>query len=801
MIRIERHWCNLFLFFLYAAIVSGCHSGGSETKEPAYGYAVIEGLLGEANVSFFDLASGEAIATSRTGACSCKTRPECGRFAIPDAVSLNVLSKPIRIEVVGGFDAATGKPFTGRLEADIESPVSDSSITVSPMSTLLHFVQRLETNTTGVIERVFLAPATAESFYRFSFPDIQKLPFKNRMFYKRLLESGWLEALDENGSTVTAWLLEDSDGDGLENLEEILHLCDTRDTDSDRDGLEDGFEVAESLDPFDPDSDGDSISDGNETYVFHTDARKADTDEDFLPDAVEITDGTDPLDPDENRDGVPDGLEGDPFFDEQWYIRSDGDAVANTAGATTVPGNDLGILDLNHITLGAGIVQIVDSGVDAEHEDLNVDLDHSWNVVTHTHDPTPVHYHSSDPVTTFYNGHGTAVAGIVAARANNGKGIRGIAPRIKIAGSNWLETENIDDLDLLWFSASNADEILVSNNSWGGSFVEDTAFEEILRAGTSQLRNGLGRIYVFAAGNDREEHGNANLSYITNNPYVVTVGAINHRNEVASYSSKGSNILVTAYGGEHYYSAPTIMTTFLTGESMTEEELGGRKGPVTVGDDIRRAYTFAMNGTSAAAPMVSGAIALVLDVCPQLSYRDVKWIIAHTARRIDPENESWIRNGAGLYHSVDYGFGLIDTIAMVDRCRNKGYAPLPDEQIYSVQSGDLHINIPDRGDPVFVNLHVPKDMIVEWMGLTAEIDHPYAGDIQIDIISPSGTDMPLIQPNFLNFNAYKRGFRFGSVAFMGERSAGRWRIRVQDMLEEDSGTLRSLKLEIRGHLQ
>ena len=85
------------------------------------------------------------------------------------------------------------------------------------------------------------------------------------------------------------------------------------------------------------------------------------------------------------------------------------------------------------------------------------------------------------------------------------------------------------------------------------------------------------------------------------------------------------------------------------------------------------------------------------------------------------------------------------------------------------------------------------------MGLTLDINHPYAGDIDVSLISAKGTKSHIIEPNFLKNNAYNGGFRFSSVALMGERSKGIWQIKIKDLLKDDTGVLKGVKLEIWGH--
>jgi len=86
-----------------------------------------------------------------------------------------------------------------------------------------------------------------------------------------------------------------------------------------------------------------------------------------------------------------------------------------------------------------------------------------------------------------------------------------------------------------------------------------------------------------------------------------------------------------------------------------------------------------MNGTSAAAPMVSGIIALINEACPNLTYRDVKYLIAKNAKKIDLNNSSWVINSASISFSTDYGFGKIDAYKTIKACQNS-YTNLPKQQ-------------------------------------------------------------------------------------------------------------------------
>jgi kexin len=188
-----------------------------------------------------------------------------------------------------------------------------------------------------------------------------------------------------------------------------------------------------------------------------------------------------------------------------------------------------------------------------------------------------------------------------------------------------------------------------------------------------------------------------------------------------------------------------------------------------------------------------------VDACPNLSWRDVKWLIANTSTKIDQENPSWIKNSAGLTHSIDYGYGKINPLQMIEKCRSKYYQSLPEMQYAQKSHLDLNTLIPDTNTTVSEKIELSENLKIEWVGLSIDTNHPFAGDLEISLISPSGTRTSLIKPNEMNFAGYQDGFRLSSVAFVDENSLGMWNVEITDRLEDDAGTLKSLKLEVYGY--
>jgi subtilisin family serine protease len=100
------------------------------------------------------------------------------------------------------------------------------------------------------------------------------------------------------------------------------------------------------------------------------------------------------------------------------------------------------------------------------------------------------------------------------------------------------------------------------------------------------------------------------------------------------------------------------------GHAITTTDLRGARG--TNLDDC----TASFGGTSAAAPLVAGVTALVLEVNPALTWRDVQAVFIQSAKVINAESPTWQRNQAGLLYSHAFGFGLVDAAKAVQLARN-----------------------------------------------------------------------------------------------------------------------------------
>lgn len=241
------------------------------------------------------------------------------------------------------------------------------------------------------------------------------------------------------------------------------------------------------------------------------------------------------------------------------------------------------------------IVAIIDTGVRYTHEDL---ADNMWvnaaeipgNGVDDDGNGYVDDVHginasngSGDPMDD--QGHGTHVAGIVGAVGDNGLGVSGVAWDIKLMALKFLDAtgdgSDADAIECIDYSITNGARVI--NNSWG-AYTRNQLIENAI-----QEANAAGVFFVAAAGNasgDNDDRPNYPASYDV--PNIVSVTATDRHDKMAKFASFGERSVDIAAPGVSIYS------TYFEDDS-----------------DYRQ-----LNGTSMAAPHVSGAIALLASEFP-----------------------------------------------------------------------------------------------------------------------------------------------------------------------------------------
>lgn len=478
-------------------------------------------------------------------------------------------------------------------------------------------------------------------------------------------------------------------------------------------------------------------------------------------------------------------LPNDRFFPDQWFL-------FNTGQSKGKPGIDLNVVSAWDKYRGRGVnIAIVDDGVELKHPDL------AANTQTNLHYDYRDNDNNANPggIDDF---HGTAVAGVAAARGNNELGATGVAfeatlVSIRLVGG-MVQT---DDQSASAMIHSNR-VIHVSNNSWGaeddGKNLDGPgplmrlARENAVRNG----RNGKGTILVWSGGNGREVQDDVNYDGYANSMYVFPVAAINDLGKQAAYSEPGACLVVTAPSNVGESSAQEgIVTTDVTGDDGLNY--------VPVGDDLPdTSYTRYFGGTSAASAMVSGVAALILEANPNLGWRDVKEILMRSATQVDPSDPDWVINGAGLHVNHKFGGGLVNATAAVKLAAN--WANLGPQVSQFQERTNLSLSIPDNdssGTTLVFDFRRPPVLRVEHAVVTATINHPRRGDLAITLISAQGTRSRLAERH-ADQNADFPDWSFTSVLNWGETSQGEWKLHIADLRANTVGSLKAVRLELFG---
>lgn len=475
------------------------------------------------------------------------------------------------------------------------------------------------------------------------------------------------------------------------------------------------------------------------------------------------------------------GTPNDPLFADRWHL-------SNTGQTGGYPGVDANVLPAWQKAVGEDVVVgIVDDSLQSDHPDLadKYRSELSYDFIEDDSDPTP------DLNAEFPPSHGTAVAGVAAASTNNETGVAGVAPNADLAGLRLLpneddealviEEEFVSDLGVAQALSYRNQEIDIYNNSWGDlpfkGLGEET--QTALQNGVRNGRGGLGNIFIFSAANGRVLQDNVNYNSYANSRYTIAVAAIDHTNNLTFYSTPGAAVFVSGHSGD------------LFGADITTTDLTGEDGYNPDGD-----YTDSFNGTSSAAPLVSGVVALMLDANPELTWRDVQHILVETSAQNDPSDLSWTVNGAGHEVSYKYGFGAVDANAAVIAARD--WMTVEEEVVTSSERVNVDTAIPDNdGSSISSTIEITENIDVEWVEIVFDAEHTKRGDLEVKVTSPDGTESILAETHRDENNDYN-SWVFTSARHWDEASAGDWTLEVADNSTRETGTWNSWQLNVYG---
>lgn len=501
----------------------------------------------------------------------------------------------------------------------------------------------------------------------------------------------------------------------------------------------------------------------------------------------------------------------DPLFKDQWHLRNIGQQ-----GGTV--GSDIRATYAWDLATGAGVrIGIVDDGLDQSHPDLAPAVDRSlgydWN--DDDLDPSPV---LDETENQSGDDHGTAVAGLAAARGNNGVGLAGVAPAATLVGLRLISAETDDSEDAEALTRRN-DVIAIKNCSWGPGGADPSlgippfinpvgpllaaAFADSVTTG----RGGRGTLIFFSSANGQANGDQGPLNGIASDRHVFAIGATTDKSTVATFSEGGPHLVAVAPGD----ASIGVVTTDRSGDAGYNSTEYGYPGDYVTEID----YTKSFGGTSAAAPIASGVAALLLEARPDLGWRDVKEILLRSSIQLQSGSGDWVSRPSGdvahpIRHHPRWGGGLINAFAALQLA--SGWQPLAPEAAV-LAAPLLAVSIPDGKGVVSHSFALPVDaslLRVEHVVLTLAITHLYPGDLEISLTSPSGVVSRFTSPSTQLVGsenpedpAYD-DYPFTSIRHWGETSAlpavpgAKWTLTIRDAYPDDVGVLHSARLALYG---
>lgn len=297
----------------------------------------------------------------------------------------------------------------------------------------------------------------------------------------------------------------------------------------------------------------------------------------------------------------------DDDFDLQWGLKNTKQFQGSQNGA------DINAVSAWDVTQGVNTLKIavIDEGVSASHTELAGQVLTGYNSLNGSSNTTPK---PNDH-------HGTGIAGVIAANSNNSAGVAGVCWSCRIlpvkvaetdSAGNWTATNETLAAGIDWAWQNGAD---VLNNSWTMNAPSDSVQLAIINARFGG-RGGKGSTIIFASGNQNA----SSVAFPSSlNSYVISVGATNWCDQRKTPTNTGCNNNNGSWGSNY----GTALDLVAPGEAIYTTCNGNQC--------THNQYTYT-SGTSLAAPMVSGAAALLYAIDPDLTPAQVQTALQNGAK-------------------------------------------------------------------------------------------------------------------------------------------------------------------------
>ncbi|MGB1204606.1 MAG: S8 family serine peptidase [Chitinophagales bacterium] len=366
----------------------------------------------------------------------------------------------------------------------------------------------------------------------------------------------------------------------------------------------------------------------------------------------------------------------DPDFSLLWGMHN----TTQSGGTNDV---DIDALEAWDIETGDNtiLVGVIDTGIDLDHEDLAANI----------HPTLGYDFVNNDNYADDDNGHGTHVAGAIAAVGNNGIGVSGIAWNVQLVPLKIFDADDNSTTDAILGAINYAidNNIKITNNSWGGGYSQ-------LVYNVIENAQNAGHLFVAAAGN-LAQNNDTNpwypASYDLDN--IISVAAIDHNDDLASFS----------FGGSHY--GATSVDIAAPGKDIYSTTINNTYG-----------YN---SGTSMASPHVAGAVALLWSYCPELSFLEVKNMLLENVDIVSSLNGKCVSEGRLNVNNSLQAISNNNCLNFIPNCLTADSLELVN--LYNVLGGDNWVD----------NSGWLTAPVSEWYGITLTSDG--CGVKEIDLTS------------------------------------------------------------------
>jgi len=536
----------------------------------------------------------------------------------------------------------------------------------------------------------------------------------------------------------------------------------------------------------------------------------------------------------------------DPEYSKQWHLHTALNHPEYDPRSCSQCENSWGLLD--NFGSEEVVVAVTDDGCRLDHFDFDsADKFASWGYFEGGRLVTHVDI-DADPTSMYQTGanHGTACCGVIGAEIDAVLTVGG-APGCRLLPIKWESNGpflDIADSKLRAALDYIADKVDVMSNSWGSSprsFWPPIVTNRINELSQTGGRRGKGIVFLWAAGNENcliNHIADENVPYtngweqkidgswnwvgvrttkvfshnLVELPGVMHIAALASTAKRSHYSNYGPGISLTAPSSNSFEYGPRLTVRGLGITTATGKAVGVRHN---------------FGGTSSATPLVAGIAALTISANPNLSAAEVISILKQTASKdLDIANypktppasfdldTSWdvspiapfddgrfVDNGDvdGSW-SPWFGYGRVDAQAAVAEAMNRLQT--------SANNSFNADSAPDRSIPdnnsrgIKDKILCDKNFALSSIKVAVEITHTYIGDLQVSLVSPSGTSVILHNRSGASQNNLVATLDASSTpglhAFTGEAVNGNWILQVRDLASVDRGRLKSWSLELAG---